>query len=35
MTARVDSVDPSGIITLTDRADGIARTYAFKEISWL
>lgn len=35
MTARVDSVDPSGIITLTDRADGIARTYAFKELTWL
>ena len=35
MTARVDSVDPSGIITLTDRADGIARSYAFKELSWL
>lgn len=35
MTARVDSVDPSGIITLTDRVDGIARTYAFKELTWL
>jgi len=35
MTARIDSVAPSGLITLTDRADGIARTYAFKEITAL
>lgn len=33
MMARIDGVDPSGIITLTDRADGVARQYAFKEIT--
>ncbi len=32
--ARIDSVAPAGPITLTDRADGIAREYAFKEISF-
>lgn len=35
MMARIDSVAPTGHITLTDRADGIARTYAFKEVSSL
>lgn len=35
MSARIDSVDASGIITLTDRADGVARQYAFKEITAL
>lgn len=35
MMARIDSVDPSGIITLTDRADNLPRTYAFKEVSFL
>lgn len=35
MTARIDGVDPSGIITLTDRADGVGRQYAFKEITAL
>ena len=33
MNARIDSVAASGHITLTDQADGVARTYAFKEIS--
>lgn len=33
MTARIDAVAPTGHITLTDRSDGVARTYAFKEIS--
>lgn len=33
MTARIDSVAPTGHITLTDRADLTPRTYAFKEIS--
>lgn len=32
--ARIDSVAPAGPITLTDRADGVAREYAFKEISF-
>lgn len=35
MMARIDSVAPTGHITLTDQADGIARTYAFKEISFI
>ena len=34
MTARIVSVDPSGPITLEDRADNTLRTYAFKEISF-
>lgn len=33
MYARIDSVAPSGLIALTDRADGITRNYAFKEIT--
>jgi len=33
MNARIDSVAASGHITLTDQADGVALTYAFKEIS--
>ncbi len=33
MNARIDSVAASGHITLTDQADGVARTHAFKEIS--
>lgn len=33
MDARIDSVAASGHIMLTDQADGVARTYAFKEIS--
>lgn len=35
MMARIDSVAPSGIITLTDRADNLPREYAFKEVSFL
>lgn len=34
IVARIDSVAPAGPITLTDSADGIAREYAFKEISF-
>ena len=34
MTARIVSVDPSGPITLEDRADHTLRSYAFKEISF-
>ena len=33
MEARIDAVAATGHITLTDRADGEARVYAFKEIS--
>ncbi|MDE6394194.1 MAG: biotin--[acetyl-CoA-carboxylase] ligase [Duncaniella sp.] len=34
IVARIDSVAPAGPLTLTDRADGIAREYAFKEVSF-
>lgn len=34
MTARIVSVAPAGPITLIDKADGTAREYAFKEISF-
>lgn len=34
IVGRIDSVAPAGPITITDRADGIAREYAFKEISF-
>lgn len=34
MEARIDAIAPAGPITLTDRADGMAREYAFKEVSF-